>query len=128
MFIAEAVDGAASTVSTPAPPGGRALPCPICAAPMGMARVDTDPPGGTEIGVCGACDLVWLDSNDRARIPLRLSPDRAAALESAADEAGEAVLVPPTQCPECGAPWALGDDLRCKFCGHQLVALVPRPE
>jgi hypothetical protein len=90
---------------------------------MGTARVETDPPGGATVDVCTTCNLIWLTSNARAEIPERLSPDRAAALE---EMAGEALIQAPETCPSCGAPWALDDDLCCKYCHHQLLAPAPR--
>jgi rubrerythrin len=89
---------------------------------MATARVETDPPGGATVDVCLTCNLIWLTSNARAEIPERLSPNRAEALE---EMEGHPLIQPPEQCPDCGAPWALDDDLRCKYCGHQLLAAAP---
>jgi Zn-finger nucleic acid-binding protein len=119
----EAPEDAVKAIFAAGATGPGTRPCPMCRGPMGVARVDTDPPGGTDIDVCVACDLVWLDANDRAQIPMRMSADLEANLQQTAAEHDASVIAAPDRCPECGAPWSLDDGARCKFCGHQLIAL-----
>jgi predicted RNA-binding Zn-ribbon protein involved in translation (DUF1610 family) len=123
-LVDETVAGTADGLASAS--GGGRRRCPACGQAMAVARVATDPAGGTDVDLCTTCDLVWLDAGDRDRLPLRLSPDRAEALESAATDAGAALVEPPARCPDCGAPWEVVDSNRCRWCGATLLVAAPR--
>jgi rubrerythrin len=127
-LLDETIDGTADAVHHPIPADHPPRRCPRCGQPMGVATVRTDPPGGTEVDVCDACDLVWLDMDARAQLPLRLSPDRADELGDEATDAGAVIVTPPERCPTCGAPWEVVDGTRCHWCGASLLATVRRAQ
>ena len=123
-----AAEMVSSDLQTGTDPGAGGRRCPGCGGPMGTRRVNTDPPGGADVATCDTCHLVWLDSDVRAVLPLRLSADRAAALADAASSVDATVVLAPERCPSCGAPWQVVDGVRCRWCGASLVTMVPTPD
>lgn len=88
-------------------------PCGFCARPMRSTAVASD--GGPQalVGVCRACEAIWIPSDQATLLPIQ----RGATGGSLAEPLP---APPPTRCPECGAPFAVAADGCCPFC-HRRV-------
>ena len=90
------------------PPGASRGPvhCPFCSSGM---EPKTAPAGSAAI--CRACEMVWLDKQAVASLPVKATGAADKTLETEA-----------LHCDQCGAPVLHSWDEKCQYCGAALHA------
>ena len=98
--------------------GSTGGPCPYCSLPMhrpdGLPAEDGDP----GLLVCRTCQEVWVPGGASEW----MTANRAAGGN---DPGPAAVVMPPNQCQNCGAPFEPDGDGRCAYCRAQIAAPAP---